>query len=115
MNKVTSLIALVIAIITLSGCGTLIPYTQGKDFSMASVSSIKKSETTQAEILTMFGDAPIKGSDEKGAFWKYSHQSTVMLQTSVKRLTVWFNEKRVVQDFSFQEDPVTGAELLGNK
>ena len=101
------------AAITLTGCGLLIPMTQGDDFDISQVSSIKKGGTTQSEVAKMFGEALLKGMDEKGPWWKYSYLRVMWFQGSVKRLQVWFDDKNVVKDFTFQEGPTTAAELLG--
>ena len=101
------------AAITLTGCGLLIPITQGDNFDTSQVSSIKKGSTTQSELAKMLGEAALKGMDEKGSWWKYSYMRVMWFQGTVKRLQVWFDERNVVKDITFQEGPTTAAELLG--
>ncbi|MBN2483638.1 MAG: outer membrane protein assembly factor BamE [Candidatus Omnitrophica bacterium] len=113
---------IIIGLILISGCASTMKTTYGnKNIIPENVSKIVKGATTQAEILTMFGEPMSKmRTGILGTMWTYSlakskHRSglfTSSYQASSYGLTINFDDNGVVKDYSYIEtNPVQPLEI----
>ena len=83
--------------------------SSGKKFDESHVSQIKKGETTQDQILGWFGEPNSSGIQEGKTYWQYSHVKTSDFgSASIKALTIFFDEKKIVTDYSYGESKYQG-------
>lgn len=102
--------------LTLMGCGIIKTQTvrEGHNIHQETVDQIVIGQTTEREILKLFGP-PTKMREDGGKLhYFYEYKSTGGLSwnlgislggsSHVKSLSVWFDEQRVVEDVAFLTD-----------
>jgi len=100
-NKIGRFWGLIIvaALLTISGCARI-----GKDFNAAHVQQIKIGETTQSDIVKMFGQPWRKGVENGIVMWTYGRYTyRVIGETETKDLVVRFKSDGKVRSYTFNE------------
>ena len=81
----------------LQGCATV-----GKEFPVTGVTDIKIGETTQEQILTMFGSPWRTGIEDGQLTWTYGrYRYNLFKEARTKDLVVRFNDKNVVVSYTY--------------
>jgi len=89
----------VTTLVTFAGCARV-----GYDFNANKVQEIKIGETTQDEIVVMFGQPWRKGIDNGITMWTYGRYTYRLIgQTDTKDLIVKFDDNGKVKSYTFNE------------
>ncbi|MCK4874817.1 MAG: outer membrane protein assembly factor BamE [Sulfurimonas sp.] len=92
-------LAIVAALLTFGGCARI-----GQDFNEQRVQQIKIGETTQSDIVTMFGQPWRKGIEDGVTMWTYGRYTyRVIGETDTKDLIVKFDDDGKVESYTFNE------------
>ena len=119
MNRLFLLCAVCLCLV---GCSTTQKVTLGNDFDAAKREQIIKQVSTREDVAKLYGEPTDKTIDEnynekweyryaqrsdKISLWDYSSQGTIRM----KKLTVVFDDKGVVQNFVFSDsaEPITSG------
>lgn len=108
-----TLVALAASALTACGIVTTQKVSRGLDISGSSVNSIVKNQTTEKDIIKLFG-APSKyreTADGKELFYEYARSGGVRWNllfsfgggTEIKTLYVWLDKNGVVTDYAFKK------------
>ena len=90
-------LSICILFISAAGCATV-----GHDFPADQVNAIKIGMTTKAEIKTMFGEPWRVGLEDGRETWSYGqYHYTMLSEKDAKDLVVRFNEKDIVESYTF--------------
>lgn len=93
--------ALVIAtaLLTFGGCARI-----GNEFSSVNVQNIKIGETTQNDIVQMFGQPWRTGVEDGVTMWTYGRYTyRIIGDTDTKDLVVKFDKQKKVTSYTFNE------------
>ena len=99
MKKTTMLLGVVFSAVLLisSGCARV-----GQDFNAHKVNLIKIGETTQNDILKMFGEPWRKGIENGVTMWTYGRYTyRVVGETDTKDLVIKFGKDKKVSSYTF--------------
>ena len=89
----------VTTLVTFGGCARV-----GYDFNANKVQKIKIGETTQNEIVVMFGQPWRKGIDNGVTMWTYGRYTYRLIgETDTKDLVVKFDKDGKVKSYTFNE------------
>ena len=92
-------LVIAIALLTFGGCARI-----GYDFNAQKVQEIKIGETTQNDIVTMFGHPWRKGIENGVTMWTYGRYTyRVIGETDTKDLIVKFDDDGKVKSYTFNE------------
>ncbi|MCF6309709.1 MAG: hypothetical protein L3J19_04415 [Sulfurimonas sp.] len=92
-------LVIITALVTLGGCARI-----GQDFSEQRVGLIKVGETTQSDIITMFGQPWRKGIENGVTMWTYGRYTYRLIgETDAKDLIVKFDSDKKVKSYTFNE------------
>lgn len=100
-NKIGIFWGLVVitVLLTLAGCARV-----GQDFNANKVHTIKIGETTQNDIVAMFGQPWRKGIENGVTMWTYGRYTyRVIGDTDTKDLVVKFDNTGKVKSYTFNE------------
>ena len=86
MIHLTLRISLVFCLLIISSCSTI--YITGRDFDESKVNSLAVGETTQAEVLQMFGDPYDQGLVNEYTVFVYSYEENEFPATSGRRINI---------------------------
>lgn len=116
MKKISMLLFVVLCASVVAGCAINRTFTQGKDFDATKREQIVKGQSTQADVLKIYGEPANKGIDDKyNEFWVYVYaesQNSFNMWTNssngnehVKKLMIVFdhNKNNVVENFVFSD------------
>lgn len=88
-----------IALLTFGGCARV-----GEDFNANNVKTIKIGETTQNDIIAMFGHPWRKGIENGVTIWTYGRYTYRLIgDTDTKDLVIKFNNQKKVTSYTFNE------------
>lgn len=103
-----------VALLAMSGCGIIKTnkITRGHDILSSDVNSIVKGQTTEHEILKMFGPPTQARNTDAGKEYMYEYAQSggtrwdlvvnVGGSTHTKTLIVWFDKNDVVTDYAYK-------------
>jgi len=87
----------VLFILLVSACGSV-----GKDFDTQLIDGIKKGETTQVQILDMFGLPFKEGTEDNRTMWTYQWDYWSLFEDNKsKGLVILFNDKNRVLAYRY--------------
>ncbi|MCW8895449.1 MAG: outer membrane protein assembly factor BamE [Sulfurimonas sp.] len=101
MKKTAKLWGLVMitALLTLGGCARV-----GQDFKEHRVEQIKIGQTTQSDIINMFGQPWRKGIENGVTMWTYGRYTYRLIgETDTKDLIIKFDKDAKVKSYTFNE------------
>lgn len=88
---------IVIGLLMFAGCASV-----GHEFNAQQVHMIRLGETTQNEIVSMFGQPWRKGIENGVTIWTYGHYTyRVIGETDTKDLVIKFNKEGKVSSYTF--------------
>ncbi|PIQ96585.1 MAG: hypothetical protein COV67_08670 [Nitrospinae bacterium CG11_big_fil_rev_8_21_14_0_20_56_8] len=97
MTRIHRTLVTVLCILFLAGCGTV-----GRNFNSENVKLIKKDDTTQSEILELFGTPYEEGTENGYVIWTYKLDHWYLLADSeTKGLVIRFDEKNRVNGYRY--------------
>ncbi|MDD5157695.1 hypothetical protein [Sulfurimonas sp.] len=86
-----------ISLLTFSGCARI-----GNDFNSHRVEQIKVDETSQSDIVLMFGQPWRKGMENGITMWTYGRYTYRLIgETDTKDLVIKFNKDGKVSSYTF--------------
>ncbi|DAB27368.1 MAG: hypothetical protein A2513_11145 [Sulfurimonas sp. RIFOXYD12_FULL_33_39] len=89
--------AMAIALLTLGGCARV-----GTNFNASQVQRIKIGETTQNDVVAMFGQPWRKGIENGVRMWTYGRYTYRLIgETDTKDLVIKFNNEGKVSSYTF--------------
>ena len=90
-------VGIVTALLTFSGCARV-----GYDFETKNVKSITVDETTQSDILNMFGKPWRTGLENGIVVWTYGRYTYRLIgETDTKDLVIKFTDDKIVKSYNF--------------
>lgn len=105
---------LIISLMFLFGCAT-VNMNRGNEFNDTNRTQLIKSQTTSAQVLTLFGEPMSKSYTADGETWKYFYQkiiskaqsfmvTTAKVDTEIKSLDIVF-VNGIVTDYTYTFQP----------
>ena len=86
-----------VSLLTFSGCARV-----GSDFNSHRVEQIKINETSQSDIVLMFGQPWRKGMENGVTMWTYGRYTyRIIGETDTKDLVIKFNKDAKVSSYTF--------------
>ncbi|NIQ03442.1 MAG: outer membrane protein assembly factor BamE [Nitrospinaceae bacterium] len=100
MKRLTILIALMVFLLVLTGCGT-----KGVNFPATHVNDIQNNVTTQVQILDWFGKPFNEGTRNGEEIWTYQFDRySVFGNPKSKDLVILFDKNNVVKAYKYSSN-----------
>lgn len=96
MKKVLSYMTVLLAAFLFAGCGSV-----GKNFDSSNVKNVRNNDTTQAQVVTWFGEPYKKGQENGKTMWTYQYDTYSGGDSKSKDLVLLFDDAGKVIAFRY--------------